>query len=393
MTQKKRPRRKRKKISKSEIRINIILISVIFGISLLLLFSKELFQKSTLEEIASSQTLISPSPPMLTPTEVEITEPVINTGRQADLPVSQPIKPEINPKIVEPKSTKPVPEKTVPEKTLSQPKKVAPENPLPEKPLPQPKKTAPIKEPPLKTIIPVVAPIEKPVPQPKKGTIYFVFDDAGHNLKQLESFLALPFPCTIAVLPGLQYSKEAAQRIRAAGKELILHQPMQAINLAMDPGPGAIKDGMSEDQIRKIIERNLDEVGPVAGMNNHEGSLITADRKSMSVVLDIVNEKKIFFLDSRTNAETVVPALAREKNMTIWERAVFLDNLQEESAIIDAVYSGMKIAEKKGAAIMIGHIWSSELASVLTSMYPTLSEQGFSLSTIAKIATLGDDGE
>ena len=380
MTQKKRPRRKRNKISKSEIRINIILISVIFGISLLLLFSKELFQKSSLKEIASSQTLISPSPPMLTPTEVEITEPVIN------------------PKIVEPKSTKPVPEKTVTEKTSSQPKKITPEKPLPEKPLPekplpQPKKTAPIKEPPLKTIIPVVAPIEKPVPQPKKGTIYFVFDDAGHNLKQLESFLALPFPCTIAVLPGLQYSKEAAQRIRAAGKELILHQPMQAINLAMDPGPGAIKDGMSEDQIRKIIERNLDEVGPVAGMNNHEGSLITADRKSMSVVLDIVQEKKIFFLDSRTNAETVVPALAREKNMTIWERAVFLDNLQEESAIIDAVYSGMKIAEKKGAAIMIGHIWSSELASVLTSMYPTLSEQGFSLSTIAKIATLGDDGE
>ncbi|HKL86148.1 MAG TPA: divergent polysaccharide deacetylase family protein [Treponemataceae bacterium] len=380
MTQKKRPRRKRNKISKSEIRINIILISVIFGISLLLLFSKELFQKSSLKEIASSQTLISPSPPMLTPTEVEITEPVIN------------------PKIVEPKSTKPVPEKTVTEKTSSQPKKITPEKPLPEKPLPekplpQPKKTAPIKEPPLKTIIPVVAPIEKPVPQPKKGTIYFVFDDAGHNLKQLESFLALPFPCTIAVLPGLQYSKEAAQRIRAAGKELILHQPMQAINLAMDPGPGAIKDGMSEDQIRKIIERNLDEVGPVAGMNNHEGSLITADRKSMSVVLDIVQEKKIFFLDSRTNAETVVPALAREKNMTIWERAVFLDNLQEESAIIDAVYSGMKIAEKKGAAIMIGHIWSSELASILTSMYPTLSEQGFSLSTIAKIATLGDDGE
>ena len=59
--------------------------------------------------------------------------------------------------------------------------------------------------------------------QPKKhashvGTLIFVFDDAGHNLAQLEHFLHLPFPCTIAVLPGLRYSSESARRIRTAGK-------------------------------------------------------------------------------------------------------------------------------------------------------------------------------
>jgi polysaccharide deacetylase 2 family uncharacterized protein YibQ len=226
-----------------------------------------------------------------------------------------------------------------------------------------------------------------------KGTLIFVFDDAGHNLAQLEPFLKLPFPCAIAVLPGLQYSREAARRIRAAGKEAILHQPMQALNLSMDPGPGAIRKDMSPDAIRTLVRKNLDEIGPVGGLNNHEGSLITADRSSMEAVLDVVSERGIFFLDSRTNAKTVVPAIARERDMTIWERAVFLDNSQDRSSIIEAVTSGMKIAERRGAAIMIGHIWSNDLADILNDMYPELVAQGFSLSTIAQIALNGDSDE
>lgn len=227
---------------------------------------------------------------------------------------------------------------------------------------------------------------EKPVPPKAKGTLIFVFDDAGHNLKQLEPFLKLPFPVTIAVLPGLEYSKKAAERARAAGKEVILHQPMQAINLSFDPGPGAIRQGMNGDEIRAIVRKNLDEVGPVSGLNNHEGSLITSDPAAMGAVLDVVRERGIYFLDSRTIANTAAPAVARERNMDIWERAVFLDNIQERESIIEAVTSGMKVAERKGAAIMIGHIWSNDLAEILAEMYPELVSEGFSLSTIAHIA-------
>ena len=168
---------------------------------------------------------------------------------------------------------------------------------------------------------------------------------------------------------------------------------MQAINLSMDPGPGALKKGMSSDQIKAVVRRNLAEVGPVVGLNNHEGSLMTADRRSMEAVIDVVREKGIYFLDSRTTAGTVAPVIARERNMTIWERAVFLDNSQDRAAIIEAVMGGMKIAEKKGTAVMIGHIWSNDLANILTSMYPELVSQGFSLSTIADIATNGDFDE
>jgi len=143
---------------------------------------------------------------------------------------------------------------------------------------------------------------------------------------------------------------------------------------------------MQPDEIRAIVRKNLAEVWPVSGLNNHEGSYITADRQSMEAVFDVVREKGIRFLDSRTNVKTQAPSIARERGMTIWERAVFLDNTQEKAAIIEAVNNGLRIADKKGTAIMIGHIWSNQLAGILHEMYPELVSQGYSLSTLAKIA-------
>jgi polysaccharide deacetylase 2 family uncharacterized protein YibQ len=51
---------------------------------------------------------------------------------------------------------------------------------------------------------------------------------------------------------------------------------------------------------------------------------------------------------------------------------------------------GQKIAEKHGRAVMIGHVWSAELAQTLMELYPELVSEGYSLSTISKIM-VGDD--
>ncbi|WP_276324844.1 divergent polysaccharide deacetylase family protein [Treponema putidum] len=147
---------------------------------------------------------------------------------------------------------------------------------------------------------------------PSKGKLIFVFDDAGHNLEQLQYFLDLPFPCTIAVLPKLPNSRETAKRIRAAGKEVILHQPMQAVNPNIDPGEGAVRPGMNSEEIKKVVSSNVEEIGPIAGMNNHEGSLITSDEEAMEAVLELCKEKNIYFLDSRTSSKSVVPQAAKK---------------------------------------------------------------------------------
>ena len=277
---------------------------------------------------------------------------------------------------------------TVPEKSVAPDKKntASKKNSVPEKPaVPDKKKNVQTMQP----VQPAAKP-EKPRKRaPYAGNLTFVFDDAGHNLDQLEYFLRLPFPCTIAVLPGLRYSSESARRIRKAGKQVILHQPMQSVDLHINPGPGAVTPGLSAEQIKNIVRKNLEEIWPVAGMNNHEGSLMTADEAAMSAVLDVVAEKHIFFLDSRTTARSVVAKVAKEKNMAVWERAIFIDNDKSRAAMETQIKKGLSIARQKGSAIMIGHVFTVELAQLLTEMYPALIEDGFSLSAIAQVAQKG----
>lgn len=220
---------------------------------------------------------------------------------------------------------------------------------------------------------------------PKKGSLIFVFDDAGHNLEQLQLFLDLPFPCTIAVLPRLAKSAEAAKKIRSAGKELILHQPMQSVNLEIDPGPGSLQPGMTAEEIRTIISANIEEIAPIAGMNNHEGSLITSDEIAMRTVLEFCREKGLYFLDSRTTSKSAVPAAAKFLNMRIWERAVFLDNEKTRSSLQQQIAAGLEIASLQGNAIMIGHVFTPELAILLKEMYPALIEEGYTFSTISNM--------
>lgn len=283
-------------------------------------------------------------------------------------------------------AVRPAPQKnTVPEKSVTPDKK----NTSPEKntvpAVPDRKNTAQAVQP-----VQSAAKPEKPRRlAPYAGNLTFVFDDAGHNLDQLEYFLRLPFPCTIAVLPGLRYSSESARRIRKAGKQVILHQPMQSVDLHINPGPGAVTPGLSAEQIKNIVRKNLEEIWPVAGMNNHEGSLMTADEAAMRAVLDVVAEKHIFFLDSRTTAKSVVPKVAKEKNMVVWERAIFIDNDKSRAAMETQIKKGLSIARQKGSAIMIGHVFTVELAQLLTEMYPALIEEGFSLSAIAQAAQKG----
>lgn len=225
---------------------------------------------------------------------------------------------------------------------------------------------------------PVVQISTPKVPAKKVADVYIVLDDGGHNLNHLQPFLDLEIPLTIAVLPELSYSKESALRIKNSGKTLILHQPMQAINLSTDPGPSAIMPEMRADQIRNLLTKNLDSLGIKVGLNNHEGSLITADTYAMKVVMEVCKERGMFFLDSRTNSKSVCKSVASEYGVKLYERNTFLDNTPSQADMIAMFKSGIEVAKKNGSVIMIGHVWSGKnLADVLQKMYDEYYPQGF----------------
>ncbi len=210
----------------------------------------------------------------------------------------------------------------------------------------------------------------------------FVIDDAGQNLEALEQYLAVPMPLAVAVMPDLPLTKESARMVVASGKELMLHQPMQSVNLDLWPGPGAIMPDMSLEQVRNLVTANLEQLGiGVRGMNNHEGSLITADLARIGAVLDAARDYGVFFMDSRTSSATKAPEAARSRGMSILQRDIFIDNVLEREAMLAQVYEGLELANKSGKAIMIGHVDKSAdiLPALLTELAPVLRERGYAL--------------
>ena len=64
---------------------------------------------------------------------------------------------------------------------------------------------------------------------------------------------------------------------------------------------------------------------------------------------------------------------------------MFLDFGTEKNSFLIAIEEGKKKSLGGSPAIMVGTIWSSDLAETLAYLYRPLIEEGFSLSTVARL--------
>lgn len=223
----------------------------------------------------------------------------------------------------------------------------------------------------------------------KEKALYFIIDDAGYSLEKLKPFLDFPGNLTIAVLPGLEYSRQSAELALEKGKKVILHQPMEAVN-GNNTGPFAIKTGMDEKTITAVLEKNISSLPGITGVNNHMGSAVTSDEKMMDIILRYLQKKSLVFIDSLTTSESVSKNSGAKIGFAIAQRDIFLDNVDTREGIMESLNTGRLEAENKGYAIMIGHVWSSELADTMMQIYPNLIEEGFTLKDASEFL-LGEE--
>lgn len=245
----------------------------------------------------------------------------------------------------------------------------------------EPPAAAPRQEP------PAIAPRQEPRVEARLAV---VIDDVGYSLVDLAAFLDLPGPLTFSVLPNLPQSGEAARLIVAAGKELLLHVPMEPEGGA-DPGPGAIRTDQSDAQIEEQLASDFARFPQAVGMNNHMGSRATADERVMAVVLRALRKRGLFFLDSRTTTATRAEEVGGRLLLPVLARDVFLDNENSAAYIRGALRRGTGIALRRGQAVLIGHVQNGELARELALELPRLENRGVRLVPLSELAA--SDGQ
>jgi polysaccharide deacetylase 2 family uncharacterized protein YibQ len=224
-------------------------------------------------------------------------------------------------------------------------------------------------------------------PRPEQGLLAVVIDDAGYSLQELQTFLDIPGPLTIAVLPNLPYSTEAARRIIAAGKDLILHLPMEPLG-AENPGPGALYTWQSPAQVESLLAAAFASVPGAIGMNNHMGSRATADPALMTTVLGYLGRHGLFFLDSRTTAATVGPAIAQDLGVPVVQRDAFVDDDTAPADEAAAFSKGIDEAAAKGSAVVIGHVQNPSVAAILRARIGDLAKDGVRLARLVDVMAL-----
>ncbi|AVX19653.1 N-acetylmuramoyl-L-alanine amidase CwlD [Carboxydocella sporoproducens DSM 16521] len=221
-----------------------------------------------------------------------------------------------------------------------------------------------------------------------KLKVAIVIDDLAGSNRGLEEMLALRRPLTLAIMPKLELTRPTAEKVHRLGYQVFLHLPMEPEKGKKSwLGPGAVTADMTPAQVRQTVLEDLADVPYASGMNNHMGSKITRRKDLMYEVLRVAKEKNLIYLDSRTTEDTVVPVLARELNMTVLERSVFLDDINSVTAIKKQIRELARVCRQNGEAIAIGHVGVTgpNLAKALREMVPWLEEQGIELVYVADL--------
>jgi polysaccharide deacetylase 2 family uncharacterized protein YibQ len=219
--------------------------------------------------------------------------------------------------------------------------------------------------------------------------ITFVIDDIGNHNRCNAQLKSLGDTVTYAILPLLPYSQYYGNLSRQTGAEVILHLPLDTMQDKI-PGRGLIVGTMSQNDILDILARDLNSVPNYVGVNNHMGSRGTTDREMMTVILKELKRRGLFFLDSYTTPESVVPSVGREIGIPILARGVFLDNEDSKPAIHAELNHLRTVAREKGNAIAIGHYRANTL-EVLAKEIPRFKKEGFEIITLKEMLRVQRD--
>jgi polysaccharide deacetylase 2 family uncharacterized protein YibQ len=202
------------------------------------------------------------------------------------------------------------------------------------------------------------------------GKLAIVIDDVGYRPAEENKVLQMPQAISVAVLPNAPHAREMATKAHQSGHEVLIHLPMAPLSkqpLEKD----TLTPEMSSEEVIRIMRNAVNNVPYAVGLNNHMGSRMTSSLPGMQKVMQALNHYNLYFLDSMTIANSQAVPAAQGTQVRVLKRRVFLDDSQDINAIRQQFSRAVKLAQRDGYAIAIGHPHPNTVR-VLQQMLPTL---------------------
>ena len=222
-------------------------------------------------------------------------------------------------------------------------------------------------------------------PTENSPRLAIIIDDLGYDRGADDAVLSLPRPLTVTVIPHLPLSREIAEEAHQRGYQVLLHMPMQPDSSTVQQERIELRPGMSGADVQQTLAGMLETVPFAAGVNNHEGSRATADPQLMGELMPILRERRLFFIDSRTSAQTVAYQTAEQDGVRATFRKVFLDDVPTREAVLTQLSQAEKDARRDGWAVAIGHP-HPETVAALRQALPRMHDEGVTLVFASDLA-------
>ena len=219
------------------------------------------------------------------------------------------------------------------------------------------------------------------------GKIAIIIDDVGDNRTLSMRSLSLDKKVALSVLPHTPFSHEVSRLATSRGMEVMLHQPMESIDNNHLLGPGRLLNSMSETELKRTLNENLDDYPDVIGVNNHMGSLMTQDPRRMGWIMSVLTSRGKFYIDSKTSPDSQAAHVAQNWHVPNMTRHIFLDHVDDYQAIALQFERLMTLAKRYGHAIAIGHPRINTLA-YLEAQIPKLAEHEIELVKITDLVNV-----
>jgi hypothetical protein len=161
----------------------------------------------------------------------------------------------------------------------------------------------------------------------------------------------------VALPAGRANSAELFRAARSAGREVVVHVPLEPINYPqVNPGPGTILVTMKPSEIAGTLRRYMGQAGTVAAVSNHMGSLATQDMAVMSAIYRELRRHKTPFLHMNPVAGSVCKSLAAELGVSYQEPDDVIDReaLSDERSALDRRWREvLERARARGGAVVM----------------------------------------
>ena len=215
--------------------------------------------------------------------------------------------------------------------------------------------------------------------------IAVVIDDMGISPKYTKEIIDLKKPFTASFLPYAPANMAQVNQAKEAGFEVMLHVPMMPHKRAY-LAPITLSPEMDKATVQKHLENFLAYFSgsDMRGVNNHMGSEFTENAQSLAYVMEILKQKNMFFLDTKTTGKSAVKQIAEKYGVPYIGRDVFLDNENDYNYVMGQLRQTEKIAAKHGYAVAIGHP-HEQTARALSDWLKDVENRGFKLVHISDL--------